>query len=98
MSNWKTTVRIGDLHGAHEAGEITIQEVATALAKRFKANRYAKGGPDLSFGLLDVIDGLEEMGSDPECTVEDYDEWLAELYSFGDRDHRIWVDSSRKAA
>ena len=94
MNNWKTTIKIDDLHEARRSGEMTIQQVARALAERLKKNRYAKDGPHMCFAILDVIDGLEDMAEAPESTVDDYDQCLAELYDFGDAGKRIWVDSS----
>ena len=83
MADWKTTVRLGDLHGAREKGDMTIKDVAGALAKRLQKNRFAKD-------LEDVIARLKKVRS-----VSSYDSCLSDLYAFGDFNHRIWFDPSR---
>jgi hypothetical protein len=92
MTNWKTTLDIADLHQAHRAGDITIQEVAAGVAKRFKKNRFAK--EDEGFQAEDIIDWLEDLAEDPNATPNDYDGVLNELYNFADWDHRIWVKTT----
>lgn len=84
MADWKTTVRIGDLHESHESGAMTIAAVAKSLAARLKKNRFAKD-------LEDVIGRLGKVRS-----VSAYDSCLKAIYDFGDFGHRIWLDSTRR--
>lgn len=86
MPNWKSTVIVQDLHQAHQAGTMSIQEVARQLAERLKKNKFSDE-PELE----EVIDNFEDMAKDPDTTADDYDMILSELYSFADDDHRIWV-------
>ena len=92
MINWKSTLNISDLHRAHRAGEITVQELAAGVVTRFKANRFAK--EDEGFAAEEIIDWLEDLSEDPDATVNDYDGVLNELYNFADYDHRIWVKTT----
>jgi hypothetical protein len=84
MADWKTTVRVGDLHESHENGAMTIAAVAKSLATRLRKNRFSE---DLS----DVIGRLGKARS-----VRAYDSCLKVLYDFGDNGHRIWFDSARR--
>lgn len=83
MADWKTKVRLGDLHEAHQNGTMKIGDVARTLAKRLRRNRYAKD-------LERLIAKLEVVKN-----ANSYDTCLAMLYDFGDEGHRIWIDSSR---
>lgn len=74
MANWQSTVIVQDLHQAHQAGTMAIQEVARQLAERLKRNKFAH-----EFELEDVIDNFEDMAKDPDTTVNDYDTILSEL-------------------
>jgi hypothetical protein len=82
MTNWKTKVVLTDLHEAFEGGDITVSEVAEALADRLEKNPYHK----------DLEDLIEELRSGDLTEVDDYDDVLMELYDFGDEDHRIWFE------
>lgn len=84
MADWKTTVRIGDLHESHQSGDMTISAVAKALATRLRKNRFAKD-------LEAVIARLGKVRS-----ANAYDSCLKTLYDFGDHGHRIWLDSTRR--
>jgi len=84
MADWKTTVRIGDLHAARKRGEMTIREVGEKVAARLERNRYAGD-------LKRVISRLRRIRS-----VEAYDACLEKLYNFADVGHRIWIDSSER--
>lgn len=84
MADWKTTVRIGDLHESHESGAMTIAAVAKSLALRLRKNRFAKD-------LETVIGKLGKVRS-----TKSYDSCLKALYDFGDSGHRIWLDSTRR--
>lgn len=84
MADWKTTVRLGDLHESYETGDMKITAVAKALAARLRKNRFAKD-------LEDVIARLVKVRS-----VRAYDSCLKTLYDFGDTGHRIWLDSTRR--
>lgn len=83
MANWKTTVKIGDLHNSFEDGNLTIKEVGKEVADRLKRNNYAD-----DCDLQDIIELLETEDYD----VEGYDYILRMLYDYGDLYHRIWVD------
>lgn len=80
MANWKTTVKIGDIHIGHENGLLNIRECGKMLAERLEKNRYHAA-------LEEQIDMLKNVED-----VEDYDYAIGELYDFGDTDHRIWFD------
>jgi hypothetical protein len=81
MVSWKSTIQLADLHKAHQAGELTTSELGRTLAKRLRKSRYA--------GDLEGIAQELELVDD----VDDYDRLLAALYDFGDRDHRIWINT-----
>lgn len=78
MADWKTTVKLGDLHAAFKSGSIPITQVAKDLAERLRKSPYAEELEDEIFEL----ENLEE--------VDEYDDVLAALYDFGDCGHRIW--------
>lgn len=86
MADWKTTLRIGDLHEAHQGGEMTIRDVAKQVADRLEKNRYSES-------LTSLISRLKKVRS-----VKAYDSCLEALYNFADAGHRIWVDSSPRLA
>ena len=83
MPQWKHTIRVGDLHAAFRGGKITISKVARLLAERL--SRY----PDAA-DIVDIIGDLENVKTTPE-----YDRALADLYDYGDIDHRLWIDPSK---
>lgn len=82
MANWKNTVKIGDLHEAYRTGKMPIAEMAACVAVRFKD--LARRHPDLE----DVVAGFLEVED-----ADDYDDVLEVLYAWGDRDHRLWIDT-----
>jgi len=92
MTRWKHTIRIGDLHGAHERGELTIQQVSNRLAGRL---RTKFGNIPEDWELLDILDELDDIASNETLTAEDYDDVLARLYVWGDY-FKVWFDPSRE--
>ena len=81
MANWKTKVKLTDLHELFTEEEITINELGNKLADRLDESPY-RGE------IQDLIDELREVAD-----VHEYDAVLEELYDFGDEGHRIWFDS-----
>ena len=89
MPNWKSTIKIGDLHKAYQAGEMTIQEVGKAVESRAMTNRFVRAEVDEGFDLTDAMHCLRAGVSD----VAEYDDCLKALYDFGDDNHNIWIDT-----
>lgn len=89
MINWKTTLKVRDLHKGLREGTLTAQEVAGKVAKLLTRNPYA-ADPELAV----LIDEFECLAEKKDATADEYDEVLDALYNYGDDDHRIWVDAA----
>ncbi len=87
MPQWKTTVRLGDLHVPYQVSKMTIQDVGKELAKRLRANKYVE---DIEMDCTGALEDLEQGVKN----AEEYDDILKELYDFGDFNNRIWFDPS----
>lgn len=81
MVDWKTKIKVGDLHAAHRKGDMPITAVAKALAARIERNEFKNE-------LAGLVARLRRVRN-----VRSYDSCLRTLYDFGDQDHRIWVDA-----
>lgn len=90
MPNWKTVLKVGDLHAALREKTMTVQDVAKIVARRLTKNPYVTD-PELDT----LIDELKCLAEKEDATADEYDEVLDLLYTYGDEDHRIWVDASR---
>ena len=88
--NWKARIKIGDLHGQHERGEMAITEVAIHLADRLAKYRDEQFTEEADewYELDDIIEWFRCDVSD----VEDYDGTLEELYNWADEGKRLWLD------
>lgn len=89
MANWKTTIKIGDLHSCFEANQMPLPELGHQLAYRIKQNRFYSIDNELGSIVLE----LNALDDDEDY----YDELLEQLYDFGDQGHRIWVDPCDKS-
>lgn len=94
MANWKTTVKIGDLHESYRNKEITAGQLSRLVCLRFRLNRYIKAAidsdsPDYDWDIENTLEEMEEGVED----ADHYDNCLSTLYSFGDAGHCIWIDT-----
>jgi hypothetical protein len=83
MAKWKRTLKIGDLHWAHQSDLLTAKDLGQQVAARIRDLRI----PDDDWIEI-ITDNFEYVE-----TIEDYDDFLEDLYDWGDRDHRLWVDT-----
>jgi hypothetical protein len=95
MTNWKSTIRIGDLHAAFQNNEITIQELGRRVAERCKLNKFIDRELEDDLGSWHICDAIDALGAGVE-DVHEYDDCLKALYDFGDDDHMIWIDTISK--
>ncbi len=82
MANWKRTLKIGDLHTAYQAGNLTAAMLGQDVAKRLKALNIPADG---------CIEEIAERLGDVD-DIEEYDDAYGDLCNWGDRGHRLWVD------
>lgn len=91
MANWKATIYLGGLHAEYRAGKLDAKALGRKVAPLVRQLlRQYKGY---------AHEELEQIATDFETdvkTVRDYDIILDRLYDFGDRDHRLWVDTFKE--
>ncbi len=81
MREWRSKIEVKDLHEGFEEGRLTVPMVGNELARRVRKSPYAAELEDIAAAL----EGVQE--------IDDYDAALADLYDFGDRDKRIWINT-----
>lgn len=86
MANWRTKIRLTDLHELNKAKKIEPTELGKEVAKRLKATKYAKD---------EVFEQIINLFENEVFDIEDYDNALCELYDFADEGHRIWIETMR---
>ena len=85
MANWQRTVRLNPEWDQASRGEITPQQLATAIAKKLRAVRPFKSElDDLNETLDEIATEFEEMGTDASITTDDIDDVMHGLYDWGD--------------
>ena len=77
MSNWLNRLELKDLWKAMDKNEITIQQLAKQVAKRIRRLKCYKANEEILEELAYNFENCEE-------DVEEFDNWLSELYDFGD--------------
>jgi hypothetical protein len=89
MVNWKQTVKIGDLHQAHEDKKLSTQELCLKVAERMKKLVYYVDSEEFQ----SFVSELEDMGAEEDVDPDDYDCVLSLFYDWGDYQHRLWIDT-----
>lgn len=88
MANWEEIINISHLHRLYEDGSINVQQLGKGVARRLQnTNCFHVADPEL-VDIICVFDGLDEFSE-----LKDYEVGLDLLYSFGDKSHRLWIES-----
>jgi hypothetical protein len=87
MAIWKEEVNLSHLHRLYEGGKINVEQLGKGVAGRLR-------GTELSKKELELADIITEFCAlDRLSELKDYEQILDMLYVFGDRDHRLWVET-----
>jgi len=78
MANWKQTLKIGDLWRLAQDKQIKPCEFSRLIAVRLRP---------LNAVLADRFRSIDE-----DADFEEVDALLDELYDWGDKGHRCWID------
>ena len=84
MANWKHILDLRDTWKDFDEGHITIEELGKEVAKRIRNLPCYKKYVD---ELEDIEDNFEFCVGD----IENFDNYLKDLYDFADFDHRLWI-------
>lgn len=89
MANWKSKLDLSDIWEQYDNDELSIQNVSKMVAERLRACRY-KNDKD----VVDIIERFESLADESSAdNIDDFDDVLADLYEFGNIDHRLWVQT-----
>lgn len=89
MKRWKHTLLLTDLWEQWEEGDLDIEELAMATARRIEVVMLEIGESDPEIDRLDTIRMNFEMVTDKE----DYNYNMNDLYSWGDYDKTLWIET-----
>lgn len=103
MAKWQSRIELADLWEARERDELTIVQLAKAVAVRIRVSglawfRFGGEGSDLDT----IADSFDSCGDD----VEEFDSYLEELYDWGDEAlddqwngrKRCWINTCKGLA
>ena len=98
MDRWKRSISIKGLHDRYQSGELDVFGLCNAVAKLVDGvkRHYSEGSEE--WYELDDIAGCFEWSDravfdEERVTIDDYNDWLEQLYQWGDVDRRLWVSS-----
>lgn len=88
MSNWKYTLDIKDVW---QDTKIPIKEkgkiIASLIKHTFPKSWLNWDSDDYDEDLDDIVEALDNItGYDGVSPVEEFNEWMAELYNYGDQE------------
>lgn len=94
MTSWQSTIILKDLWGRYDEDKITLPELVWETIKRCEENKFyplfrhnvkaLEEQLEECLGATDKEEGLDRLESD-------YDNFMDNLFDFGDFQHRIWV-------
>jgi len=85
MANWQRHIYLNPEWQQAKDGEITIQALAAVLAKRLRALKpFGVRDEDLNEKRDEIAEEFEYIAKTPTATRDDFDNWMEELYDWGD--------------
>ena len=88
MAKWNHTLDVKMEWQQAEKDEITIQQLASAAAK--KLSKIDFKDEDVNFNRDEFVDELEGLSEDLTASKDDFDNVLERLYDFSD-EYRLWI-------
>lgn len=89
MFTWKEEVSIATLHRAYTDGKINIPQLGRMVAKRLQNLELYKNKDQELVDIITEFESLHEVS-----TYGDYSAVLEMLVDFGNKDRRLWIESS----
>ena len=88
MANWKEAINIAGLHRLFTTGAISLQDLSRAVVRKLKNTEvFAIAEPEL-VDIMCAFDAIDELAQ-----FNDYTTALDMLYSFGNKDNRLWIEA-----
>lgn len=85
MAQWQRRLELQPEWGMAQEGEITRQKLAGIVAERLKALAPFTGDlEDIEDKKVDLIEEFEWMAGVEELPADEFDNWMSELYDWGD--------------
>jgi hypothetical protein len=85
MANWQRHIYLNPEWQQAKDGELTIQELAGVVAKRLRALKpFHEQDHDLNEKRDEIAEEFEYIAKTPSATASDFDNWMGELYDWGD--------------
>ena len=97
---WDHSINVTGIHKQYQEGGLSLLDLAAAMVNKieFVLNKYSEKSDE--YWEFYEIQGYFEWGKedweDAKPTINDYDNWLSELYTWGDHKKRLWVDAFGK--
>ena len=88
MAKWNHTLDVKMEWQQAEKDEITIQQLASAAAK--KLSKIDFKDEDVNFNRDEFVDELEGLSEDLTASKDDFDNVWERLYDFSD-EYRLWI-------
>jgi hypothetical protein len=101
MADWQRKINMNPELTKWQDGEITVQELAVAMARKVRAIADFKDHDDLNDERDELAAEFEGMADDPSLTTSDFDDVMQRLLDWGDTklDNKwngkkvCWIDS-----
>ena len=92
MPTWKHTIDCSDFW---RDDEVPVEKKGEKLATLLRIKVFKHYPED--WELEEIIEAFECIsGMEGEFTAtEEFDGWLADLYRWADRDHRLWINTRK---
>jgi hypothetical protein len=92
MANWQRHLYLNPEWQQAKDGSITIQALAAVIAKRLRALRpFGERDEDLNEKRDEIAEEFEYIAKTPDATRDDFDNWMCDLYDWGDtRLEQVW--------
>lgn len=94
MANWQSKIDLKDLWEKYDNDKIDLASVVKETLERCKQNQFYplfKHNVVAMQETLDWFNNLGELEHGIDYLEYKFDEFMENMYDFGDRQHRIWI-------